>query len=911
MVERHRQLLTTRNSFSTPKDRSMMSDPASVLRRLLATLVGVFVLAGATAVAADASYGEVGRFGSEGTGPGQLSPGESHAIGVNPENNDVFVVDQPNPAKENEFRIQEFEATEPGKYKVVASVNFKPHDDEGEEEADQVEGVAVDPKLKRVYVLASETRRPTKVKISTEVEAASQLYAFSSEASGGKLLPASGTSKVAGEEGVLAGTSVLQPLSKDFGVSLLEPQGIAVDESDGGDVIIAGHEEKTEGDNQVAVQQVKPNGELGERWFDEKEVLEDIATSPAVSATGKIYIDNFNVIDEIPSSFSDSAEATPLAPTNFNELIVDEQLAEELVEFPGQPEPESGGALSIGEEGTIYTKAGIARQFDGTDFKEPGVLEFNSSGEEEGWTGGQSVAAVGKTGPCKLSFAPAIQIAAGKDHTVFAYDTGEFGPAVVEFGPGGSGCAMAEATPPEATVDGLPVSETEKIPLADAVTLSSTITQANALSVTWKFSDGTEQTVPGRQYQHIEVTHKFAEAGLLPVKAIIHTDDLADPEVEVKSNVDIVGPEAVTGPAEKIEESSATLTGSVNPNEAEVKECFFEYGTSTSYGQTAQCKPKASELTGDKSIPVSAPIASLSKETTYDFRLVVKYGASGENKGANKTFKTAESATNPKPSAITGSASAIAKTSASLSATVDPQGVAVKECKFVYGLSTSYEHSVPCKQTAAELGSGTSAEGVTAEVTGLNPETPYHFAIVATNVNGEGKGSDASFTTEKEASGPPKENTNTNTNPGSPPGNGVLGIKTAETPAEPIATLAGNPTSVSGSGTFTLKVTCPERETACIGTLSLKTLKAVVASVGHEAKSKAAILTLASASFTVAGGKVETVTLHLSSKGRALLAHTHSVSARVTIVAHDASGKTHTTTAVVTLRPAPAKKHHH
>jgi hypothetical protein len=277
----------------------MMSDAASVLRRLLATLVGVFLLAGVTAVAADASYGEIGRFGSLGSGPGQFTPGESHPIGVNPENNDVFVVDQPNPAKENEFRIQEFEATEPGKYKAVASVTFKPHDDEGDEEADLVEGVAVDPKLKRVYVLASETRGSDKVKISTEVEAASQLYAFSSEPSAGKLVPAPGTSKVAGEEGVLTSTTTLQPLSKSYGVSLLEPQGIAVDESDGGDIVIAAHEEKAESDEFVAVQLVKPNGELGARWVDEKEVLEDDATSPAVSAAGKIYLDNFDVTDEL------------------------------------------------------------------------------------------------------------------------------------------------------------------------------------------------------------------------------------------------------------------------------------------------------------------------------------------------------------------------------------------------------------------------------------------------------------------------------------------------------------------------------------------------------------------------------------------------------------------------------------
>jgi hypothetical protein len=866
----------------------------------------------ATAAAADASYGEIGHFGSAGSGPGEFSPGESHAIGVNPENNSVYVVDQPNPAKENEFRIQKFEATEPGKYTVVASTTFKPHDDEGDEEADLVEGVAVDPKLKRVYVLASETRGSDKVKISTEVTAASQLYAFSTEQSGSKLVPAPGTSTVTGEEGVLAGTIVFQPLSGKFTISLLEPDGLTVDQADGGDVLIVAHEETSSEEDLSVVQQVKPNGELGERWVDEQDLLEDEATSPAVSAAGNVYVDVFDKIEEIPASFSDASEPVALPGAEFNELI-----EEELVEFPGQPEPESGGALSIGEEGTIYSKAGIARQFHGTKFKEPGIVEFNAKGEEEGWTGGQSVASVGDAGPCKFSLIPAIQIAAGKAHTVFAYDTGEVGGSpvdrVIELGPGGSGCAAAEATSPEATVDGLPVSETEEIPLEQEVTLSSKLTQANALSVTWRFGDGTEETIPGRQYQHIEVTHKFAEAGLLTVTAIIHTDDLADPEVEVKSKVDVVGPEARTSPAEKVEEASAVLTGSVNPNEVAVKECFFEYGTSTSYGQKASCKQKASELTGDKAITVSAPISSLSKETTYDDRLVVKYGTSGVSDGLNESFVTLESASTPKPLVVTGSAGPIGKSSASLSATVDPHGAEVKECKFVYGTSTSYGGSVPCKPGAHELGSGTSPESVTAEVTGLSAGTTYHFAVVAINANGEAKGSDASFTTETESSGgpPPGGGTNPNTTTTTPQQQ-VEPFKVAEPPVEPIATLAGNPTSVSGSGSFTLKVTCPEAEAACTGALSLKTLKAVVASVGHEAKSKskAAILTLASASFNVAGGKVEVVTLHLSSKGRALLARTHSVSARVTIVAHDSAGKTHTTTAVVTLRPAKPAKHH-
>jgi hypothetical protein len=994
----------------------MMSDPASVLRRLLVALAGVVLLACATAVAADASYGEIGHFGELGSGPGQFNPGESPAIGVDPRNNSVYVVDQPNPEKEDEFRIQKFEATEPGKYKAVASMIFKPHDDEGEEEGDLLEGVVVDTHLNRVYVLASEVRRPEKVKIDGQDEAASQLFAFSTKQSGEKLVPAEGTSTEKGEEGVLAGTKVLQPLSNKAGTSLLEPTGIAVDEHEGDDILIVGQEQKVEGEARVAVQQVKPTGELGERWVDESNVLEGEVDSAAVSATGDVYLESFDALYEVPSSFSDSAKPVLLPSTDFAEL-----LKEELVEFPGQPEPESGGALTIGEEGTIYTKAGIARQFDGSDFKFPGILEFNSKGEEEGWTGGQSVAAVGKTGPCKMSLIPAIQIAAGKEHIVFAYDAGADGPRVIEFGPGGGGCAAAEATEPEASVNGQVVSETEKIPVEDKVTLSSTLTQANALSVKWNFDDGTEETVSSREYQHVEITHKFAKTGPLTVTATIHTDDLADPVVEVKAKVDILGPEASTGAAEKVEETSAVLTGTVDPNEATVSECFFEYGTSVSYGQVAPCKPKASELKGEKPIAVTAAPSGLTRGSKYDYQLVVKYGASDEIPGGNKTFTTPSS--EPKPIVLTGSTKDLTQTSATLEATVNPNGEPVEKCEFEYGTSTSYGKTAPCTPEASKLGSGTAAEAVTAAITSLSADTTYHFRIVATgaggtsegadakfttlaepkpptvlteaasaigktsatlnatvnpngwelkecefeygpttsygktasckpdaselgsgtearvvalaitglgagttyhfrivasNVNGEEeKGADSSFTTEKESTsggggGGGGGGGNGGGGGGGNPGEGeVKHFVSEKPPAEPIATLAGSPTSVGSSGTFTLKVTCPAEETNCSGEVTLKTLKAVLASVGREAKSKAAILTLASASFNVAGGKVETVTLHLSSKGRALLAHTHSVSARVTIVAHDSAGRTHTTTAIVTLRPAkPAKKGH-
>ncbi|HWY17511.1 MAG TPA: PKD domain-containing protein [Solirubrobacteraceae bacterium] len=126
---------------------------------------------------------------------------------------------------------------------------------------------------------------------------------------------------------------------------------------------------------------------------------------------------------------------------------------------------------------------------------------------------------------------------------------------------------------------------------------------------------------------------------------------------------------------------------------------------------------------------------------------------------------------------------------------------------------------------------------------------------------------------------------------------------------EPAATLAASSLAVSPQGAFTVKVTCPSGESTCTGTIMLQTLSAVSA---RARKHKKAILTLANGSFTVVGGQLEVVTLHLSTKARALLARSRVLRARATLLAHDPAGATHTTRTIVTLRlskPAHGRKH--
>jgi hypothetical protein len=101
------------------------------------------------------------------------------------------------------------------------------------------------------------------------------------------------------------------------------------------------------------------------------------------------------------------------------------------------------------------------------------------------------------------------------------------------------------------------------------------------------------------------------------------------------------------------------------------------------------------------------------------------------------------------PDAGSGVASGVQPAGATLNGTVNPDGVQVSDCHFLYGSSEAYGQSVPCAQTPAEIGAGGAPVAVSADVSGLTPGTVYHFRLFAGNANGENEGQDAVF-------GPPR-----------------------------------------------------------------------------------------------------------------------------------------------------------
>jgi phosphodiesterase/alkaline phosphatase D-like protein len=191
-------------------------------------------------------------------------------------------------------------------------------------------------------------------------------------------------------------------------------------------------------------------------------------------------------------------------------------------------------------------------------------------------------------------------------------------------------------------------------------------------------------------------------------------------------------PTAITGPVSAVGTTSATASGTVNPNGLSTS-WYFEYGTSTSYGKKTATRSAGS---GTSNVQVSATLTDLTPGTTYHYRLVAVNG-DGTTRGADGVFTTSSG-----PVAVTGAASDVTVSSATLAGTVDPNGRSTT-WYFEYGTSTAYGSKTP----ARSAGSGTAAVGVSAPVSGLTAGRLYHYRLVATSDAGTGRGADRTFST--------------------------------------------------------------------------------------------------------------------------------------------------------------------
>jgi len=193
-------------------------------------------------------------------------------------------------------------------------------------------------------------------------------------------------------------------------------------------------------------------------------------------------------------------------------------------------------------------------------------------------------------------------------------------------------------------------------------------------------------------------------------------------------------PSAATGSASGIGVNTATMNGTVNSNGLTTT-VNFEWGFTPFYGRIITATPGT--ITGDSDVSVSFTPTTLSPYTTYHYRVVAQ-NAGGTVHGTDMSFTTVSA-----PTVATNTATAVTTTGASLNGTVNANSQS-STVTFEYGTTTSYGTTVTADESPV---TGDSDIPVSSAITGLTPDTTYHYRAVGTNASGTSYGGDMTFVT--------------------------------------------------------------------------------------------------------------------------------------------------------------------
>jgi hypothetical protein len=194
----------------------------------------------------------------------------------------------------------------------------------------------------------------------------------------------------------------------------------------------------------------------------------------------------------------------------------------------------------------------------------------------------------------------------------------------------------------------------------------------------------------------------------------------------------LAAPVVATGSVLSLTSTSATLSGTVDPN-GRPTTWYVDYGTSTKYGSRTAPRSAGS---GTRATSVSTHVSKLNPGRLYHYRVVATSDA-GTSRGADRTFSTGGP-----PLVRTGAAREIGTTSARLTGSVNPQGRRTT-WYFEYGATTGYGSKTP----TSPAGSGFGDQAVTAPILELHTTSLYHYRLVAKNGLGTTRGADLTLTT--------------------------------------------------------------------------------------------------------------------------------------------------------------------
>lgn len=223
---------------------------------------------------------------------------------------------------------------------------------------------------------------------------------------------------------------------------------------------------------------------------------------------------------------------------------------------------------------------------------------------------------------------------------------------------------------------------------------------------------------------------------LNPVSGRIYVSSI-DRRVYVLDNV--APPTATINPVTDQTATTASFTGEVNPQGSQTG-YHFEYSAN---GGASWTKTSAEDIpvgAGTSPVEVSEVVSGLTPNTSYQVRLTATkaFGAGTATVGpVSFTTGLAKPTIGALPVGPTVN-------SAVLRGIVNPNGSAITECRFEWGQTASYGNSAPCSPMP---GSGVEGILVSAQISGLQQNTHYHFRLVATSVVDSAEGADRTLTT--------------------------------------------------------------------------------------------------------------------------------------------------------------------
>jgi hypothetical protein len=200
-------------------------------------------------------------------------------------------------------------------------------------------------------------------------------------------------------------------------------------------------------------------------------------------------------------------------------------------------------------------------------------------------------------------------------------------------------------------------------------------------------------------------------------------------------------PDVTTGTPD-VEPADAVLRGTVNGDGIDTTDCQFEWGpaSSSSFPNKVECAEGKVFAGASGDHAVSAAISGLAKGTTYHFRLTAKNSNNVVSAGAEKQFTASG-----KPVVLGDGVSKLNTDGVQINVTIDPNG-GVTKYHVEWGTEAGvYGNVFPVPD--GELETKTEAESFSQLLTGLAPETEYHFRVVASNDAGTTTGTDRSFKT--------------------------------------------------------------------------------------------------------------------------------------------------------------------